>query len=163
MPTTLCGPTLPKFNSLRSMPTSQLSCLVQPFENAIVLDQCQLPCVVRPFENRIVPDQCQLPCVVRPFENSILFDQYQLLCVVGPFENSIVFGQCPHPNCLLYCSSGCSRCITHTLQSKMRFGYVKVRLPNTSSEHRSWTINFNGPHRHSRRQISRWGLDTTTG
>ena len=72
MPTTLCGPTLRKFNSLWSMPTSLLSCVVKPFENAIVFDQCQLLCVLWPFENAIVFDQCQLIFVVRPFENAIV-------------------------------------------------------------------------------------------
>ena len=96
------GADLSSYNSLCSMPTSQLSCVVRPFENSSVLDQCQLFCVVRPFENAKVLDQCQLLCVVRPFEISILSDQCQLPCVVQPFENSIVFGQYPQPNCLVW-------------------------------------------------------------
>ena len=80
------------------MPTSQLSCVVRPFENAILLVQCQL--VVRPFENSILLVECQLPCVVRPFENSIRYAQSELPCVVRPFENSILFAlpiTCPNP------------------------------------------------------------------
>ena len=50
------------------MPTSQLSCVVRPFENSMLLVQCQL--VVRPFENSILLVECQLSC---PHPNCLLW------------------------------------------------------------------------------------------
>ena len=47
IPTVLCVPTLRKFNSLWSIPTSQLSCVVRSFENSIVFGECPHPnCLV---------------------------------------------------------------------------------------------------------------------
>ena len=108
------------------MPTSQLSCVVRPFENSIVFDQRAHPnCLVWSDSSKIQYSllSAHNPTVLcgptlRKFDSLGSMPTSQLSCVVRPFENSTVFGQCPHPSCLVWSDP-----------SKIQYSWINAHIP----------------------------------